>query len=445
VFLLLAKTISFSFKDSCGISESQILSYGKKLRTEIRNISKASKSGFDTDYASINLPSDKKILEAVERAVSEKKKLKPAILVVVGIGGSNLGTIAVHHAVNGVNYNESDPKLKVYFADTVDSDNISSILAICEKALKSGQNILVNAVTKSGSTMETVANLEVFVKLLKKYKKKDYARHVVATTGRRSKLWDYSIGRNLTLLEVPENVGGRYSVFSPVGLFPLAMLGVKVKNLLAGAASMIKPCASQNILKNPAALSAILLYKHSTSGKNINDNFIFSHDLESFGMWYRQLMGESIGKEKDRRGRKINAGITPTVSIGSTDLHSMAQLYLAGPYDKYTAFLRVGATREKVVLPKKGEFENLAPQVEGKSFTQLMDAVLSGVQASFRKNRRPYAEIILPEKTEYYVGQLMQMKMIEMMYLAHLLNVNPFDQPKVESYKLEARRLLAKN
>jgi len=438
------KSLTFSYAETSLIAGEEIEREWQNLKQEIRNVRKALTGGYATAYASVNLPRDEALIAAVERAVKEKRAIKPAILVVVGIGGSNLGAMAVHEAVNGRLYNERSPPVRVYFADTVDEDKVSDILLLAESVLASGGNILVNVVTKSGATTETVALFEVFEGLLRRHKKKEWARFVVATTDKGSRLWEFALKENISLLEIPKNVGGRYSVFSAVGLFPLMMLGVDVRKLRVGAQDMLEACTKEDVMSNPAAVSAVIAYLHSQKGRNINDTFLFSTDLEGVGKWYRQLMGESIGKERNRKETKrLNAGITPTVSIGTTDLHSMAQLYLGGPQDKVTTFISVGRNRRTVKLPVDKRFDALVEKLQGRTLHEIMGAIMAGVKIAFKKGGCPYTEIILPDKSAYSVGQLLQFKMLEMMYIGFLLDVDPFNQPNVEAYKKETRKILA--
>jgi len=154
-------------------------------------------------------------------------------------------------------------------------------------------------------------------------------------------------------------------------------------------------------------------------------------------------MGESIGKEFNKYGKKVFSGITPTVSIGSTDLHSMAQLYLGGPYDKFTTFVRIERNNSSIKTPNLEEYSALVDKIQDKSLREMMDAIFEGIKIAFKKEKRPFTEITLPDKSEYSIGQLLQFKMMEIMYLGFLLDVNPFDQPNVEMYKTETRKILA--
>ncbi len=435
------KQITFSYRDSARISSRELSEVAGKLQEEIQNMKKAVLLGYDDDRASINLPHDREMLSSVEAMVRKKRRLKPLYLVVVGIGGSNLGTMAVQEAVLGTSYNLFSPETKILYADTVDSDSMKSILRTIEPLLEEGGNVLINGVSKSGATTETVANFEILVEALAK-SKKDYEEYVVITTDKDSKLWYLALKNGFGVQEIPKRVGGRYSVFSPVGVLPLGIIGVKIDSLLEGAAWMRDRCLNEDLEENPASLGAALLYLHHKQGKSISDLFLFSNDLESVGKWFRQLMAESIGKEYNRKGERIFAGITPTVSTGSTDLHSMAQLYLGGPYDKFTTFVRVGKNNSEIAVPDLEEYSTLVSGIQKKPLSDIMDAILEGVKVAFGNGKRPFAEITLPDKSEASIGQLLQLEMMEMMYLGALLGVNPFDQPNVEMYKSETRKIL---
>lgn len=427
------KELRLRYEDAL-VAKSDISRILTKLKPEIKRMDEAAKGMYHDKRASINLPLDRKALAQVKRMVKEKGKLKPEYLVVVGIGGSNLGTIAVQEAVLGKLYNQTTKGIKVLYADTVDTDSISAIKNIVESVLRKRKNVLINVVSKSGTTTETIANFEVLLAVLKKYKK-DYEKYVVVTTDKGSALYNLAEKHCFSTLEVPKKVGGRYSIFSPVGLFPLGVLGVNLEALMRGAGLMRKRCLSKNALKNPAVLSAAVTFIHYKKGKNVHDMFLFGNDLEGLGKWSRQLVAESVGKG-------IAKGITPTVSIGSTDLHSMAQLYLGGPSDKFISFVKLEKFNTRILIPNYKEFEDLVQGVQRKALPEVMGAIYGGVKRAFKKGKRPFMEVYLPDKSPASVAQFLQLKMMETMYLGFLMGVDPFDQPAVERYKSETRSLL---
>lgn len=425
--------IKFQYKKSSLIEESIIDSLLEKLNPEIKKIKSQFNQGYASEYAFTYIPFDESNIETIQKVILEKQKLQPVSLVVIGIGGSNLGTYAVHEAINGKLYNQnnstypdSNRRIKAYFADTVDSDYINSIAQLIEQELIQNKNVIINIVSKSGTTLETIAIFEYFLSILKKYKPQSFNEYVVITTDLDSPLYNYGKNIKSTILIIPKNVGGRYSVFSSVGLFPLAMLGVNIKELIKGAC---------NCNLNDAAISAAILYQHYKSGINIHDTFLFSVNLEQLGKWYRQLMAESLGKN--------NIGMTPTVSIGTTDLHSLLQLNLGGPRDKFTTFVTID-NKTNIKVPILHEFGNMFAEIEGLEFSKLMHSIIKGNEIAYKKNNRPFCTIELEDKSEYNLGQFMQFKMYEIVYLAYLFNVNPFDQPNVEAYKIETKHILNK-
>ncbi len=424
----------------------------EKLLPEIQTTKKVfDKRDWNDVHCSILLPSEQTILKNVLEKVKQIGQVD--YLFVVGIGGSNLGTLAVADAVLGklhnykigenkkgnkkINKKENEKRdTQIFFADTVDEDTMHSLCAILEDACKNRKKVLINGISKSGSTTETIANLEILISVLKKYDKKYYKR-VFITTDKDSLFSTFAKEQKFSVLDIPKNVGGRYSVFSAVGLFPLAVLGVDIKKLLQGAKDLFTSCVDDSYEKNIAAQSAInQYYRYKIEKKNITDLFLFSSDLESVGKWYRQLLSESCGK--------FGKGITPTVSLGSTDLHSVGQLYLAGPKDKFITFVQVLKNHQDVLVPKQKGYDALVSDLQGKDIHFIMNAILHGMRAACTNQNIAYCEVILPDKTEYSLGQFLQFKMLEVIYLAKLLTVNAFNQPEVELYKQVTRKELKK-
>ena len=434
--------IEFNFKNS-RISKEQKNELLTLFDDELNNMKKAIEEGYEDIRASLNLPVDTSTIENVLALVKEKNKLQPRFIIVVGIGGSNLGCLAVCDAILGKKFNLQNNEKKILFADTVDSDLISDIIRIIEPVLQKNEHILLNLISKSGSTTETIANFEILLQILEKYDD-DPKESVVVTTDYDSKLWHLAKEKQYALLEIPKKVGGRYSVFSTVGLFPLGMMGIHIEQLLEGAKEMRARCLDSNLYSNPAAIGAACAFLHFKDKRNIHDLFLFSDDLESIGKWNRQLVAESLGKEHDISGRQVFTGITPTFSIGSTDLHSVAQLYLGGPFDKFTTFVKIKQNKHDLSVPDFREYKSLVKGIQQKPMQDIMNAIYKGVTTAFIKGNRPFMEIILSDKSAFSIGQFMQYKMMETMFLGGFLQINPFDQPHVELYKKETRNLLNK-
>lgn len=435
------KTIHVDCRASM-VPKSEFTELQTRLLPEIERVRAAEKSGYETPYGCLHLPADTDQINHVKNIVAQIRELQPSTLVVVGIGGSNLGTMAVQEALLG-KFNNQKQNLKMYYADTVDTDYIADILSFVEQELRNKKTVIINIVSKSGTTTETVANGQLFIELLQRYHGAQYHTYVVVTTDRDSALWRIAEQERYAALEIPRLVGGRYSVFSPVGLFPLGLMGIDIEQLCAGAAAITSVCIAPDFATNPALQSAATLFFHHQQQRTIHDTFLFSVALESVGKWYRQLMGESIGKERDVNGNSVHRGITPTVSIGSTDLHSVGQLYLGGPRDKITTFVTVERTHGVGTVPEHSPLQSLVPHIQDKQLATIMAAIVTGTERAYEQNSVPYMTIALPEISARYIGQLMQLKMYEMVYLGYLLHVNPFDQPNVESYKQETRKILA--
>jgi glucose-6-phosphate isomerase len=430
--------MKFNFENNCLLSNTEIEEKGKALLPYLKHLqSVAQNNNYENNEGSINLPYDEEALGRVKSLVEKTKSDKLKYIFDIGIGGSNLGTKAIYDAMFGYfDVVNPDRFPKIIFLDTNDPEFISQAASLLKK-ITDKEEFLINVISKSGTTTEPLTNFESLIPLFVGAEDR-----VVVTSDINSEFYKQSLQKKYHVLDLPKSVGGRYSVFSSVGLFPLTAAGVDVDQLLKGARSIRDICLSEKILENPAVVSAVILSLHNNKGKNINDNFIFHPELESIGKWYRQLMGESIGKERIAAGKKESVGITPTVSIGSVDLHSVAQLYIGGPRDKVTTFISAPSTNN-IGVPENMSYPTLIPHIAGKSLAEIMDAILAGTMTTYKNQQIPFTSIILDDLSEYSYGEFLQFKMIEMMFLANILGVNAFDQPQVELYKTETKRILS--
>lgn len=382
----------------------------------------------------LKVPSDTEGRALISACVAEKRALKPDAIVVVGIGGSSLGTRAVHEALRGVFAHEVvTPRL--YLADTVDNDKIHDLKSCLEALLQAHKTVVLVIISKSGTTLETSLNAAILFDLLKKYHPDDFANYLVCITGHDSPLWQIGKSLGCATLAIPHAVGGRYSVFSAVGLVPLGLLGIDIEQLCAGAAAATALCRALEG-QNYAAVGASLLASWHDAGYVVHNMFLFDEAYEALGLWYRQLVGESVGKRRDCAGNVVERGLLPIVSLGTVDLHSMVQFYLGGPRTVGTTFVTVSSHHEAEPVPRNLFVSEECPAVPGVS-----KAIFCGVQHAYQQEARPFVTVTL-EKTAYDLGYFMQTKMIETVLLGFLLRVNPFDQPEVELYKREVRRCL---
>ncbi len=432
--------MKFIYKDTSLIEQTFIEDNVTVLKDYTKHLQAVSSSKtYDAPESSLNLPSDEAVLKEVLQ-VKGKVNSNLKYVVDIGKGGSNLGTKAVYDALYGYyDLLQPDRFPKMIFLDTIDTNVMQKFISLLG-TIQNTDEIIVNAISKSGGTTETVANLEIVLKVLTE-KFGEYAKErIVITTDEGSKLWKHAEIDHFDVLPIPKQVGGRFSVLSAVGLFPLACAGIDISELLKGANEMKEYCI-QDSVDNPALISAITIFLHSKQGRTINDSFFFLPQLESIGKWYRQLTGESLGKEHDLEGNVVHAGVTPTVSIGSTDLHSVGQLYLGGPRDKTTTFIYSTRMDSTLSVPSQLTFP-LVEGIKNKSMPDIMYAIREGVKIAYKKQELPYMEVALERVDEHSLGEFLQFKMIEMMYLGKLLNVNTFDQPHVELYKNETKKIL---
>ncbi|OGZ14637.1 MAG: hypothetical protein A3H76_05740 [Candidatus Lloydbacteria bacterium RIFCSPLOWO2_02_FULL_54_12] len=406
---------------------------------EIAAMKEGAAGKYSVHESSLFLPLDEKILAEAESQGEKYVSAQLRYIVVIGIGGSNLGAKAVYDALRGT-YDPARPqKPKLVFLDTLSHDTFRALDELFEARVEHSEQVLINIVSKSGTTAESVANFALLYRSLAK-RLPDIASRIVATTDRDSLLWKAGEKHGWGLLAIPLPVGGRFSVFSAVGLFPLLAAGIDVREFCRGAAEMCRAITSPDET-NPARRPAEELFAAMRSGCSMVNLFYFHPELESLGKWERQLIAESLGKEKDVTGKTVHAGITPLVSIGSTDLHSMAQLYFGGPRDKFTLLIRASETKGDRI-PEEGPLSDIVPGLAGKETSAVMDAIYRGVSAAYKAHALPHGEVLLSTVSSHALGQYMEWRMATVMYLAKLMKVNAFDQPNVEDYKSVTKKLL---
>ena len=341
-----------------------------------------------------------------------KKFSKCKNIVIIGMGGSILGTKSIY------SFLKKKIKKEVFFFDNLDSN-----LNLKYKKIKNLKNSCFIVVSKSGNTLETIANLSAIrSKTLLKNKL------IIITEIMDSALMSIGNRYNAEIIEHKEFIGGRYSVLSESGMFPAALMGLdlmKFKNLK----TLIKNKNFVNILiQNVASI-------YTLNSKKINNSVILSYDssLNDLGYWYQQLVAESLGKQ--------GKGINPILSFGPKDHHSLLQLYLDGPKDKFFTFFNSSKKENKFKITRDIALNNMG-FLKNKNLEFIVNAQCSAMKNIFRLKKIPFRQITFNKKNEAELGEIFTFFVLETILLSRLMNINPFDQPAIEQVKIETKRFL---
>ena len=331
-------------------------------------------------------------------------------ILVLGIGGSALGGIAVTEALlkpfwNLLTPEQRDNYPRIFFLDNIDPDTINGLLQILDL-----KKTLVNVITKSGSTAETMSQFMIVKNILEQELGAEYRNNVVATTDKKTGiLRQIAEQEGYKTFVVPDDVGGRFSVFSAVGLLPFAMLGLDIDAMLSGIKDMDLALKNTNINENIAAQNALIHYLMDTQkGKNLSVMMPYSSRLKYVSDWYVQLWAESLGKNKDNNGNDVNIGPTPIKALGATDQHSQIQLYNEGPNDKVINFIRVKEFDTTLEIPRIFEYTGIG-YLGGKTINQLINAEADSTRVALSDYSRPTITITLDKVDAYNVAQLLYM------------------------------------
>lgn len=356
-------------------------------------------------------------------------------VLVLGIGGSSLGTRALVGALRPPAWNELSDDQREFFPritvlENVDPTSVSAALGRIDP-----RRVLVNIVSKSGGTAETLAQYLVVRHWLDAALGPEAAaRHLVVTTDpRRGPLRALASEEGVAALDVPPEVGGRFSVLSPVGLLPAALVGVDIRGLLRGAARALERALEPDLLGNPPGLYAALHWAADTAlGARIHILMPYSDRLREFAEWYRQLWAESLGKRVDRRGEEVYAGPTPVGAIGATDQHSQVQLFMEGPYDKVVTFVRIVDPGLDMPIPPRGGMPEELAYLSGHTLGGLLRAEQRATAAALARMGRMHCTLELPTLDAEAMGELLMFFQVATGLAGLWYGVNPFDQPGVE-------------
>ena len=359
-------------------------------------------------------------------------------LVIIGMGGSALGARTLRDALLGSLWNERSNeeragRPRMYILNNVDPGAVLDVVEYLDL-----RRTLFNVVSKSGSTAETMALYLVLEGLLiEELGKENVGEHFVFTTDpENGALRSIAEAEGINSLPIPGNVGGRFSVLSPVGLFPAALAGMDAAALLGGAARADEYCRTPVLGENAAGLMATLLHvAHSELGASIHVLMPYSERLRSFSFWFQQLWAESLGKAHDRSGNVVHTGPTPLPAVGVTDQHAQVQLFMEGPLDKVVIFVALTGTQRDM---KIGGHRASVPSVAylgDHTLGQLMDAERRATAEALRRNGRANMTFEIEYLDASTLGELFMLMSVATIYAGALYDVNPLDQQGVEMGK----------
>lgn len=384
------------------------------------------------------LPADTATADAIDRYVTDLPEQITDVLI-LGIGGSSLGTRAVQHALGGPPELGPLPKgRRLHLPDNADPWMLSALLDHLAP-----ENTLVVVISKSGGTVETAAQMLVVRDWLKAGLGDAASKHqVFVTDPEKGSLRQLANEEKIQTFAIPGNVGGRFSVLTAVGLLPARLAGYDVKGLLAGAAHMAERCRSPKLRENPAGLVAALHVLHARLlGHKIHVLMPYADALRPFAAWYVQLWAESLGKRVDRAGRIVETGFTPVPAVGATDQHAQNQLFIEGPRDKVLTFIRVKETKKDLTMSASGKDYGY---LNGHTLFGLLDAELRGTRQALADDGRPSITLEIDRVDAPNLGALFFLYEAATAFAGELMGIDAFDQPGVELGKRLAFGLLGR-
>jgi len=404
------------------------------------------KRGFDSLRTSgavgfVDLPDDRRLLEQVTRFSAAARGSYDDV-VILGIGGSALGPIALRTALRPSGWNMLDEKARggfprLHVLDNVDPETIAALLDRLNLA-----RTLFIVTSKSGGTAETMAQFVIVHDRIMAARLDVTKQMVFVTDPKQGALRPLAERLKVPALDIPPSVGGRFSVLTPVGTLPAALIGIDVKSLLAGAGEMARRCQNQELGTNPAGVYAVLQWLADTQLKKSVAVFMpYSDPLRDFAAWFVQLWAESLGK---KRADGSSVGSTPIAALGATDQHAQVQLFMEGPADKTVTFVAVKERRTDVEIPAAFADVRELGYLAGHTLAELIDIEQRATAGALARRGRPNLTIHLDRVDAAHVGELMMFLEIATAYAGQLYGIDAFNQPGVELGKQFAYALLGR-
>ncbi len=420
-------------KSNQGLTLEELNKLKPKLADAHKDLTQRRKNGELPFY---DLPFQTQELKSIRRLADDIRK-RTENFVVLGIGGSALGTRALFKALSPYNHNMLETSKRrfprLFVVDNADPETLSTLLNFVDP-----RRTFFNIVSKSGTTTEVVSQfMVIFDRLRRSLGKSSIRNHIIITTDPdRGFLRELANQENYSALEIPKGVGGRFSAFTPVSLLPLAVTGINVVELLKGAAEASEACTQANMMRNPAYLFAALNFAlRQFKGRSILVMMPYSDALAGFAEWFSQLWAESLGKRYNLKGREINAGQTPVRALGTTDQHSQLQLYMEGPQDKVVVFLGQKSFRVDLRIPSIFKEREDLSYLGGYTLGELNQTEQAATAQALANAGRPSITLSIPRITPASMGYLMYFLEVATVASGYLYEIDPFDQPGVELSK----------
>jgi glucose-6-phosphate isomerase len=399
----------------------------KRADTYTKNILDAYASGvYTAPESSLAIAHDVKYFNALKRGLVKHMGVKHVVL--VGIGGSTLGTQAVYDALK----TPESPTLMVL--DALETRSLTALQSLLKQTKKTSDIALI-IVSKSGTTTETVCNA---VQALQAFEKKfgdTYTECVIGIGDEGTVFQKMCKRKKISFFTMPICIGGRFSVFTAVGIAPLMLLGIDVVGLRKGGVDAV----TKEMLAAHAHTAGVLALQAKRGVHTLNF-FSFESRLQTLGFWYRQLLAECIGKPVTKKKKPFVHQLHPTVST-SIDLHSLAQLYLGGYAHILTHFV-CGTSEETPASSPEHWFFEAVPSLKNSKYSEVKQAITTGVRAAYDESELPYFHTHFERVDAYHVGFFLASRMAETMYLCDMWDVDAFNQPQVEQYKKHMRNAL---
>ena len=431
--------VKFDYSKTAGYVHEHEVESMKALTESARKLL-LSKSGAGNDYLGwidLHVDYDKEEFARIKKA-AEKIKSDSDVLVVIGIGGSYLGARAAIEFLGHNFFNSVSKDLRkapeIYFVgNSISSNYLAGLVDVI-----GDRDFSVNIISKSGTTTEPAIAFRVFKKMLEeKYGKDGAAKRIYATTDKaKGALKKLADAEGYEEFVVPDDVGGRFSVLTAVGLLSIAVSGVDIDELMAGAASARKRCIENDFDNNDAMQYAALRNIMLRKGKSVEILCDYEPSLHYTLEWWKQLMGESEGKD--------NKGLFPASVDLTTDLHSMGQFIQDGSRIMFETVLNVEKTSREIVIEKEDEDLDGLNYLAGKTMDFVNKCAMNGTILAHTDGNTPNLRVDIPEQTPFYLGELFYFFEFACGLSGYMLGVNPFNQPGVESYKKNMFALLGK-